>query len=170
VHATIIGQFGVDNNNDENHSYSTPLVAHDSPPSYISATEIPLPEDTMEDNSDCLGAMERELGSQHQSLNNICDQLIMLIALSGGVNPGVEAPPAVTNSVVAPLNPLNTTTHRLKPVTLSEFTGDCMKGCAFLNSCDLYIGLAPTQFTNDQAKIYLVLSFMKGNRAAHFTD
>jgi len=45
-----------------------------------------------------------------------------------------------------------------------------MKGHAFLNSCDLYIGLTPTQFTDDQVKIYWVLSFMKGNCAAHFTD
>jgi len=63
MHATIIGQFGVNNNNNKNHSYSTPSVAHNSP-SYISATEIPLPKDTMEDNSDCLSAMERELGLQ----------------------------------------------------------------------------------------------------------
>jgi len=45
-----------------------------------------------------------------------------------------------------------------------------MKGCAFLNSCDLYIGLAPTQFTDNQARIYWVLSFMKGNCAVRFTD
>jgi len=45
-----------------------------------------------------------------------------------------------------------------------------MKGCAFLNSCDLYIGLAPTQFADDQVKIYWVLSFMKGDCAACFTD
>jgi len=114
----------------------------------------------MEDDSNCLGTMEMELGSQCQSLNNICDQLITLIALSGGVNPSTEAPPAVTNAVVTPLNPLNTTTHRLKPATPSEFTGDCTKGCVFLNSCDLYIGLAPTQFANDQERIYWVLSFM----------
>jgi len=94
----------------------------------------------------------------------------MLVTLSRGVNLGVEAPPAVANAVVAPFNPLNTTTHQLKPVTPSELTGDHTKGCAFLNSCNLYIGLAPTQFANDQARIYWVLSFMKGNCAAHFTD
>ena len=65
----------------------------------------------MEDNSDHLSAMERELGSQLQSLNDIHDQLIMLIMLSRGVNPSVETPPAVANAVVTPLNPLNTTTH-----------------------------------------------------------
>ena len=75
MHATIIGQFSVDNDNDKNHSHSTPSVIHDSPSSYISATKIPLPEDAMEDDSDCLGAMERELGLQCQSLNDIHDQL-----------------------------------------------------------------------------------------------
>ena len=110
MRTTIIGRFSVDDD-DENRSCSTPSVAHDSPFSYISAIKIPLPEDAMEDDSDCLGAMERELGLQHQSLNDIHDQLIMVIALSGGVNPGVEAPPAVTNAVVALFNPLNTTTH-----------------------------------------------------------
>jgi len=143
---------------------------HNSPSSYISATEIPLPEDAIEDDSDCLSAMERELGLQRQSLNNICDQLMTLIALSGGVNCSVEAPPAVTNAVVAPINPPNTTTHQLKPATPSEFTGDHTKGCAFLNSCNLYIGLAPTQFADDQARIYWVLSFMKGDCAVCFTD
>jgi len=170
MHATIIGRFSVDNDDDENRSRSTPSVAHNSPSSYISATKIPLPEDAMEDNSDHLSAMERELGSQRQYLNDICNQLIMLIALSGGVNRGIEAPPAVANAVVAPINPPNTTTHQLKPVTPSEFTGDRTKGCAFLNSCDLYIGLAPTQFANDQVGIYWVLSFMKGDRAARFTN
>jgi len=113
--------------------------------------------------------MERKLGLQHQSLNDIQDQLIMLITLSGRVDPHVEAPPAVANAVVAPLNPPNTTIHCLRPATPSEFTGDCMKGCAFLNSCDLHIGLAPIQFANDQARIYWVLSFMKGDCTAHFT-
>ena len=158
MHATIIGQFSVDNDDDENCSCSTPSVAHNSPSPYISATEIPLPEDTMEDNSNCLSAMEKELGSQCQSLNDIHDQLIMLIAFSRGENPHVEAPPAVTNAVVAPFNPPNTTTHWLKPVTPSEFTRDCTKGHAFLSSCNLYVGLAPTQFTDDQARIYWVLS------------
>ena len=84
MHATIIGQFGVDDDN-ENCSHSTPSVTHDYPSSYISATKIPLLEDAMEDDGDRLGAMERELGSQCQSLNDIHNQLITLIVLSGGV-------------------------------------------------------------------------------------
>jgi len=88
-----------------------PLQLHTTLPPVIYLPPRPLPEDAMEDDSDRLGAMERELGLQHQSLNNICDQLLMLITLSGEANPSVEAPPAVANAVVAPLNPLNTTTY-----------------------------------------------------------
>ena len=88
-----------------------PIQLHTTLPPLIYLPPRPLPEDAMEDDSDRLGAMERELGSQHQSLNDICDQLIMLITLSGGVNRGVEALPAVANAVVTPINPPNTTTH-----------------------------------------------------------
>jgi len=80
VCATTIGQFGIDNNNNKNHSCSTPSVAHDSPSSYISATKIPLPGDTMEDDSDRLSAMKRELGLQCQSLND--DVLLVALLLS----------------------------------------------------------------------------------------
>jgi len=43
-HTTIIGWFSVDNDNDENCSCFTPSVAHNSPSSYISATETHLPK------------------------------------------------------------------------------------------------------------------------------
>ena len=58
----------------------------------------------------------------------------------------------------------------LKPATPTKFDGSRDKGRAFLNSCDLYIGLVPDQFVNDEAKIYWALSFMKANRAALFAD
>ena len=80
MRTTTIGRFGVDDDDDENRSCSTPSVAYDSPSSYISATKIPLPEDAMEDDSNCLGAMERELGSQCQSLND--DVLLVALLLS----------------------------------------------------------------------------------------
>jgi hypothetical protein len=55
-------------------------------------------------------------------------------------------------------------------VTPNNFTGDRTKGRAFLNSCNLYIGLAPTQFVDDQAKIMWAFSFMKSDWAARFVD
>jgi len=125
----------------------------------------------MEDNSNHLSTLERELSLQCQSLDDICDQLITLIALSGGANPHTEVPLAVANVTEPSPSPLHTTnTHRLKPATPNEFTGNHTKGHAFPNSCDLYIGLAPTQFMDDQAKIYWVLSFMKGDCAACFMN
>jgi len=94
-----------------------------------------LPEDTMEDNSDRLSAMERELGSQCQSLNDICNQLITLIALSGGVNCSLEAP---LQSQMLWLHP--SIPRILLPIASSlqllvRFTGDHTKGHAFLKSC-----------------------------------
>jgi hypothetical protein len=40
----------------------------------------------------------------------------------------------------------------------------------FLNSCELYITLAPHQFVDDHAKIMWALSFMKSGWAACFVD
>jgi hypothetical protein len=52
----------------------------------------------------------------------------------------------------------------------NEFLGDRMKGQASLNSCKLYINLAPHQFINDTAKIMWAFSYMKSNQAARFMD
>ena len=127
----------------------------------------------MQDDGDRFDAIENELGAQRQSLNDIREQLLQIIALVNTANPvavPASTPPEITNSPVTSPNLPNTSTHRLKPASPSEFTGDRVRGRAFLNSCDLYIGLAPTQFANDDAKIYWVLSFMKVARAARFTD
>ena len=60
--------------------------------------------------------------------------------------------------------------RHLKPATPNDFSGDRTKGQAFLNSCELYITLAPHQFVDDSAKIMWALSFMKSDRAARFVD
>jgi hypothetical protein len=59
---------------------------------------------------------------------------------------------------------------QIKPATLNDFMGDRTKGRAFLNSCNLYIRLAPTQFTDDQAKIMWAFLFIKSNQAARFIN
>ena len=56
-----------------------------------------------------------------------------------------------------------------KPATPNDFLGDCTKGHAFINSCELYMALAPHQFTDDNAKIMWAFSFMKTDQAARFT-
>ena len=55
-----------------------------------------------------------------------------------------------------------------KLATPNDFLGDCTKGHAFINSCELYMALAPHQFADDNAKIMWAFSFLKTNQAAHF--
>jgi len=61
-------------------------------------------------------------------------------------------------------------TWHIKPACPNEFGGDRMKGRAFLNSCELYIGLAPHQFVDEHVKIMWALSIMKSGQAARFVD
>jgi len=106
------------------------------PPLIYLLPKVPLPEDAMEDDSDCLSAMGKgawfttPIPKQYpQSVDNAyCIEWRSESKCRGTTC-------SLANAVVAPLNPLNTTTHRLKLATPSEFTGDCTKGCAFLNSC-----------------------------------
>jgi hypothetical protein len=90
-------------------------------------------------------------------------------------NPASEAPRLPQDERNLPPVPSSRpTSHpvsgRVKPATPNDFTGERMKGRAFLNSCDLYIGLAPHQFADDHAKVMWALSFMKSGRAARFVD
>ena len=55
-----------------------------------------------------------------------------------------------------------------KPATPNDFSGDRTKGRAFINSCELYMALAPHQFADDNAKIMWAFSFMKTDRASRF--
>ena len=50
-----------------------------------------------------------------------------------------------------------------------DFNGECHNGCAFLNSCSLYICLAPEQFHDKQERILWALMFFKGGRAAKWS-
>jgi len=84
---------------------------------------------------------------------------------------------AAAGPPVAPPNPIITTpipsvpkVHTLKPAPPNEFSGDRSKGRAFLNSCELYIRLAPQQFADDNTMVHWVLTYMKSGRAALFAD
>jgi hypothetical protein len=61
-------------------------------------------------------------------------------------------------------------TRHLKPASLNNFSGDRMKGQAFLNSCELYMNLVPHQFRDDHVRIMWAFSFMKSDHAARFVD
>jgi len=50
-----------------------------------------------------------------------------------------------------------------------DFNGEHHNGHAFLNSCSLYIRLAPEQFHDKQERILWALTFFKGGRAAKWS-
>jgi hypothetical protein len=60
--------------------------------------------------------------------------------------------------------------RKMKPSLLTEFDRDHAKGCAFMNSCHLYIRLCPGKFPDDEKKIFWVLSFFKKDQAATWAD
>jgi len=51
-----------------------------------------------------------------------------------------------------------------------DFSGERHNGCAFLNSCSLYIRLAPEQFHDKQKKILWALTFFKGGCATKWSE
>jgi len=51
-----------------------------------------------------------------------------------------------------------------------DFNGEHHNGCAFLNSCSLYIHLAPEQFYDEQERILWALTFFKGGRATKWSE
>jgi len=50
-----------------------------------------------------------------------------------------------------------------------DFSGECHNGRAFLNSCSLYICLAPEQFHDEEERILWALTFFKSGRAAKWS-
>jgi len=67
-------------------------------------------------------------------------------------------------------NGARNTSSKLKPAPPSDFDGDHTKGRAFLNSCELYIRLAPDRFPDEPSKVYWALTYMKSDRAYAFAD
>ncbi|GLB36653.1 hypothetical protein LshimejAT787_0309400 [Lyophyllum shimeji] len=77
---------------------------------------------------------------------------------------------AQTPAHAAPISAQSSTHARdcLHPAPPDSFDGEREKGRAFINSCDLYMSLAPDTFSNEQMHINWALSYMKGGRAARF--
>ena len=67
------------------------------------------------------------------------------------------------------ITPVTLKAHGLKLALPSEFDGDCNKGMAFLNSCQVYIRLCPNSFMDEQAKIVWAMSYMKAGRPAKWS-
>jgi len=143
-----------------------------------------LPPDIPQGIADALGYLQHHLQElterQHVSENNInttlaaltiqLQQLVQLVA-----NPSLSAmpntpPPPVPSSPMSP--PPVPTARRMHPKLSAppDFSGERLNGYAFLNSCSLYIQLAPEQFYDEQEKILWALMFFKDGRAAKWSE
>jgi hypothetical protein len=125
-----------------------------------------------------LATLQQMVDTQTTMLGTIQQQLSLLVNLT------VHNPPQPTTTTPSqtvdlppeqplPLRPVAQPTQggtSLKPVAPSEFDGSRHKGHAFLNSCELYMNLAPQQFTNKTSKVHWALSYMKAGRASLYVD
>jgi len=147
-----------------------------------------LPMDTPPGVADALGYLqyhlqeltERQNASEHAintTLAALTAQLQQLTQLMTGPAPAPTvilplipmSPPPVTPSSPAPATPSK---QRARPKLPSppDFSGEQSSGQAFLNSCTLYLRLAPEQFTCDEEKIFWTLAFFKDGRAAKWSE
>jgi len=122
---------------------------------------LDYPQDiTMDlDHIEHLEEQVAELKLQNEVLNNaiatLTDKIDLLVVAS-------------TPQANSPLNPVQKS--HIKPSPPQEFSGDGAKGRAFLNSCELYLQLAPHQFASEHEKVSWAYSFMKSGCAALFVD
>jgi len=147
-----------------------------------------LPADTPPAIADALGYLqhylqeltERQNTSEHV-INNILvgltAQIQQLTQLMTGPTPTpTVAPPPITMSP-PPVNPpslvLSAPTKQQTRSKLSsppDFSGEQTSGRAFLNSCTLYLCLAPEQFSCDEEKIFWTLAFFKDGHAVRWFE
>jgi len=143
-----------------------------------------LPADTPPAVTDTLGYLQHHLqeltkcqnASEHvinNTLAGLTAQIQQLTQLMTG--------PAPAPTVALPLSPLPVnppspvpsapTKQRTRPKLPSspDFSGERTSGRAFLNSCTLYLCLAPEQFNCDEEKIFWTLAFFKDGRAARWS-
>jgi hypothetical protein len=125
-----------------------------------------------------LATLQQMVDTQTTTLSTIQQQLSLLVNLTVH---NLPQPTTTTPSQTVDLPPEQPLPLRLaaqptrggtslKPAAPSEFDGSRHKGRAFLNSCELYMNLAPQQFTNETSKVHWALSFMKAGRASLYTD
>jgi len=143
-----------------------------------------LPPDTPQGVADALGYLQHHLHElterQNVSESNINSTLAALTAQLQQLTQLVAnpPPPAIPNtpppSVLSPpvslppAPPVRRTCPKLScPL---DFNGERHNGRAFLNSCSLYIRLAPKQFYDEQEKILWALTFFKDGRAAKWSE
>jgi len=103
------------------------------------------------------------LTTQLQQLTQLVANLTLL-AVPNTSPPPVPSPP----TSLSPALMAQQTCPKLS--SPPDFSEECHNGHAFLNSCSLYICLAPEQFCNEQEKILWALMFFKGGRATKWSE
>jgi len=83
--------------------------------------------------------------------------------------PLTMSPPPVNPPSPVPSAPTKQWTRPKLP-SPPDFSGERTSGRAFLNSCILYLRLAPEQFSCDEEKIFWTLAFFKDRRAARWSE
>jgi len=143
-----------------------------------------LPPDTLQGIADALGYLQHHLHElterQNVSENNINTALAALTAQLQQLTQLVANPPPLpvpnTPPPPVPSSPVSLppalTARRIHPKLSCppDFSGECHNGCAFLNSCSLYIHLAPEKFHDKQEKILWALMFFKGGRTVKWSE
>ena len=140
-----------------------------------------LPLDTPQDIADALGYLQHELTErQNVSENNInttlaaltvqLQQLTQLVANPPPLPVSNTPPPSVPSPLASP--PPAPMARRIRPKLSCppDFSGEHHNSCAFLNSCSLYIRLAPEQFHDEKERILWALTFFKSGRAAKWSE
>ena len=144
-----------------------------------------LPSDTPQGVANALGYLQHHLQElterQHVSESNINSTLAVLTAQLQQLTQLVANPPlsllAAPNTPPPPIPspPASPSpappTRRTRPKLSCplDFNRERHNGRAFLNSCSLYIRLAPEQFHDKQERILWALTFFKGGCAAKWS-
>jgi len=143
-----------------------------------------LPLDTPQGIADALGYLQHYLHElterQNISESNInstlaaltmqLQQLTQLVANPSPLAiPNTSSPPVPSPLVsLPPAPPVRRTRPKLS--CPPDFNRERHNGHAFLNSCSLYIRLAPEQFHDEQERILWALTFFKGGRATKWSE
>jgi len=143
-----------------------------------------LPSNTLQGIANALGYLQHYFHKltekQNISENNInttlaaltvqLQQLIQLVANSLP-SPISNTPPPPVPSPPVSLPPAPTV-RQIRPKLSSppDFGGEHYNGHAFLNSCSLYIRLAPEQFHDEEERILWALMFFKSDYVAKWSE
>jgi len=138
--------------------------------------------------ADTLGYLQHHLQelTEHQNalehiINNtlagLTAQIQQLTQLMTGPAPAPTVTPPPVTTFSPPVNPPSPvpsapTKQRMRPKLPSppDFSGEQTSGRAFLNSCTLYLRLAPEQFSCNKEKIFWTLTFFKDGRATRWSE